>query len=63
MEVAVIKKQTLLAAEEAIKLLQSNDAISTVVLVSLARPLLWGAYRLEIISALSKRAKMHLTGW
>ena len=39
MEVAVIKKQSPLAVEEAIKLLQSIDVIYTAVLVSLTRPL------------------------
>ena len=42
MEVAIIKKQSPLAVEEAIKLLQSNDVIYTAVLVSLTRPLSLG---------------------
>ena len=70
MEVAVIKNQSPLAVEETIKKLLKNDVIYTAVPVSLVNqtidnmtiPLFWGAYRLEIISALLQTSNNAFNG-
>ena len=70
MEVAVIKNQSPLAVEETIKKLLQNDVIYTAVPVSLVNqtidnmtiPLFWGAYRLEIISALLQTSNNAFNG-
>ena len=64
-EVAAIKKQSTLAVEEAIKLLQSNDVIYTAVLYSLVNQTTFSTGRLSIgdYKRPSKREIMHLTGW
>ena len=61
MEVAVIKKQSPLTVEEAIKLLQS-DMIYTAMQVSLTRPLSPGHLSIRDYKRPSKRTRMHLTG-